>query len=57
VAFAIDQQPFLQGSIPIQVLTNYVRYGVAPSNSIFTGPGFVTKENIEMVEKLAGEFR
>ena len=57
VAFAIDQQPFLQGSIPIQVLTNNVRYGVAPSNSIFTGPGFVTKENIEMIEKLAGEFR
>lgn len=57
VAFAIDQQPYLQGSIPIQVLTAYVRYGVAPSNSIFTGPGFVTKDNIEMVEKLAGEFR
>jgi simple sugar transport system substrate-binding protein len=57
VAFAIDQQPFLQGAIPIQVLTSFVRYGVAPSNSIFTGPGFVTKENIEMVEKLAGEFR
>lgn len=57
VAFAIDQQPFLQGSIPIQVLTNYVRYGVAPTNSILTGPGFVTKDNIELVEKLAGEYR
>jgi simple sugar transport system substrate-binding protein len=57
VNFAIDQQPFLQGSIPVQVLTNYVRYGVAPANSIFTGPGFVTKDNIEMVEKLAGQFR
>ena len=45
VDFAIDQQPFLQGSIPIQVLTAYVRYGVAPSNSIFPGPGFVTAEN------------
>lgn len=57
IAFAIDQQPFLQGSLPIQVLTNYVRYGVAPSNSIFTGPGFVTKENIELVESLAGQYR
>ena len=57
VDFAIDQQPFLQGSIPIQVLTAYVRYGVAPSNSIFTGPGFVTSENIEFVESLAGEYR
>ncbi|MCP8894892.1 sugar ABC transporter substrate-binding protein [Shinella daejeonensis] len=57
VNFAIDQQPFLQGSIPIQVLTNYVRYGVAPANSIFTGPGFVTKDNIELVESLAGQYR
>ncbi|WP_283179005.1 sugar ABC transporter substrate-binding protein [Gemmobacter sp. 24YEA27] len=57
INFAIDQQPFLQGSVPIQVLTAYVRYGVAPSNSVFTGPGFVTKENIEFVESLAGEYR
>lgn len=57
IAFAIDQQPFLQGSIPIQVLTNYVRYGVAPANSIFTGPGFVTKDNIALVESLAGQYR
>ncbi len=57
INFAIDQQPFLQGSVPIQVLTAYVRYGVAPANSIFTGPGFVTSENIEQVEALAGQFR
>jgi simple sugar transport system substrate-binding protein len=56
INFAIDQQPFLQGSIPIQVLTNYVRYG-APANSIFTGPGFVTKDNIALVESLAGQYR
>lgn len=57
IAFAIDQQPFLQGSIPIQVLTAYVRYGVAPTNSIFTGPGFITKDNIALVEKLSGTYR
>lgn len=57
INFAIDQQPFLQGSVPIQVLTAFVRYGVAPSNSVFTGPGFVTKDNIDFVESLAGEFR
>lgn len=57
INFAIDQQPFLQGSIPIQVLANYVRYGVTPSNSIFTGPGFVTKDNIALVESLAGQYR
>ena len=54
---AIDQQPYLQGYLPIVFLTQYVRYGVLPANNVNTGPGFVTKDNIEMVEKLAGEYR
>jgi simple sugar transport system substrate-binding protein len=54
---AIDQQPYLQGYLPIVLLTQYVRYGVMPANDINTGPGFVTKDNIAMVEKLAGEYR
>jgi simple sugar transport system substrate-binding protein len=54
---AIDQQPYLQGYLPIVFLTQYVRYGVMPANNVNTGPGFVTKKNIELVEKLAGEYR
>lgn len=54
---AIDQQPYLQGYLPIALLTMYVRYGVIPANNINTGPGFVTKDNIALVEKLAGEYR
>jgi simple sugar transport system substrate-binding protein len=54
---AIDQQPYLQGYLPIVFLTTYARYGVMPANNINTGPGFVTKDNIELVEKLAGEYR
>ncbi len=54
---AIDQQPYLQGYLPIVLLTQYVRYGVIPANNINTGPGFVTKDNIALVEKLAGEYR
>ncbi|HVW58346.1 MAG TPA: sugar ABC transporter substrate-binding protein [Rhizobiaceae bacterium] len=57
VSAAIDQQPYLQGYLPIVFLTQYVRYGVIPSNNVNTGPGFVTKDNIAMVEKLAGEYR
>lgn len=57
VAFAIDQQPFLQGYLPVMVLTLYHRYGVLPANDILSGPGFVTKENADMVAKLAGEYR
>ncbi len=57
IAFAIDQQPYLQGYLPVVILTNLSRYGVVPGNNINSGPGFVTKANIEMVEKLAGEYR
>ena len=57
IAFAIDQQPFLQGYLPVVILTNLARYGVVPGNNINSGPGFVTKANIEIVERLAGEYR
>ncbi|KKC39612.1 sugar ABC transporter substrate-binding protein [Devosia epidermidihirudinis] len=57
INFAIDQQPFLQGYLPVVILTNYVRYGVVPGNSINSGPGFITKDNIELVEKYAGQYR
>lgn len=57
ITFAIDQQPYLQGYLPVVILTNYARYGVVPGNSINSGPGFVTKDNIALVEKFAGEYR
>jgi simple sugar transport system substrate-binding protein len=57
VSFAIDQQPFLQGYLPVVLLANHARYGVMPSNDINSGPGFVTKDNVVVVEELAGEFR
>lgn len=57
IVFAIDQQPYLQGYLPIVLLTNYVRYGVIPPNSINSGPGYITKANIAQVEKLAGQYR
>ena len=57
IAFAIDQQPYLQGYLPVVILTNLSRYGVVPGNSINSGPGFVTKANIALVEQYAGEYR
>ena len=57
INFAIDQQPYLQGYMPVVVLSLYSRYGIAPSNNINSGPGFITKANISQVEKLAGEIR
>ncbi len=56
--FGIDQQPFLQGYGGIQALNLLVRYGVVPALPVTpTGPGFVTLDNLSMVETLAGEYR
>ena len=57
IAFGIDQQPYLQGYVPVVVLALYNRYGVLPGNNINSGPGFVTKDSVGLVEKLAGEYR
>lgn len=57
IDFAVDQQPFLQGYLPVVFLTNYARYGVIPANDVNSGPGFITAENIAQVEALAGKYR
>jgi simple sugar transport system substrate-binding protein len=85
VAFAIDQQPYLQGYIPIALLAIMKRdnsrdvskacaalaadpkfkgrletYGLKPHfgpRGVDTGPGFVTRENVGLVEKYAGQYR
>ena len=57
IAFGIDQQPYLQGYLPVVVLALYNRYGVLPGNNINSGPGFVTKDSVGLVEELAGEYR
>ncbi len=57
IAFAIDQQPYLQGYMPVIILTNLARYGVLPSGHMNSGPGFITKDSISFVEKYAGVYR
>jgi simple sugar transport system substrate-binding protein len=55
VQFAVDQQPYLQGYLAVQMLTLYksnlnVLGGGQP---VLTGPSLVTKDNAEAVLKLA----
>jgi simple sugar transport system substrate-binding protein len=57
VAFTIDQQQYLQGFYPVIGLYLYRKYGLVVGNNILTGPGFVTKDNIDQVKKLAGTVR
>jgi simple sugar transport system substrate-binding protein len=57
--FAIDQQQFLQGYLPIVILTNYAETKNLPTGNgqglIMTGPGFVTQADAEAVIGLAAK--
>jgi simple sugar transport system substrate-binding protein len=55
IAFAVDQQQYLQGYLPVVFLTlNKTNLNtVGGGMPVLTGPGFVTKENAAEIEKLA----
>jgi simple sugar transport system substrate-binding protein len=54
VLFAIDQQQYLQGYLPIVLLTlNAENLNTVANPVIMTGPGFVTAENAERVIELS----
>ena len=57
--FAIDQQQFLQGYLPVVFLTYYNLYGLIPGGGqpVLTGPGFVTKDNVATVQANTGTTR
>ena len=53
IEFAIDQQEWLQGYLPVVFLANYARYGsILQNDLILTGPNFVTPENAQKVVNL-----
>jgi simple sugar transport system substrate-binding protein len=51
--FAIDQQQYLQGYLPVAMLVLNQRYGLMPAGVVMTGPGFVTKQNAAQVIDLS----
>lgn len=57
IAFAIDQQEYLQGYLPIVLLTEYHLYGVLPDrgNLISTGPVFINRQNAAHVLELINQ--
>ena len=57
IQFAVDQQQYLQGYLPIVFLKLYKTNAntVGGGQPVLTGPGFVDKSNVDTVEKLAGE--
>lgn len=53
--FAVDQQPYLQGYLPVVMLVKYAETLTVPGGGgvVATGPGFVTRENAARVRELA----
>jgi simple sugar transport system substrate-binding protein len=54
--FAVDQQAYLQGYLPVVLLAERARYGIFPvmnGGTIPTGPNFVTKDNADKVTELS----
>jgi simple sugar transport system substrate-binding protein len=51
--FAIDQQQYLQGYLPVQLLKLNQQYGLMPAGVVMTGPGFVDQDNAAQVIELS----
>jgi simple sugar transport system substrate-binding protein len=54
-AFAIDQQQFLQGYLPVIFLANYARYGLIPGGNVPSGPNLITKDKAAQVVELSAK--
>jgi simple sugar transport system substrate-binding protein len=53
IEFAVDQQQWLQGYLPVVFLANYAKYGLLLQDDLaLTGPSFVTPENAGRVVDL-----
>lgn len=55
IRFAIDQQQYLQGYLPVVLLVKYLETGAMPGGGrvIATGPGFVTRDDAAAVIDLS----
>ncbi|MEL6167798.1 MAG: sugar ABC transporter substrate-binding protein [Pseudomonadota bacterium] len=54
-AFAIDQQQFLQGYLPVVMLANNANYGLMPGGDVPSGPNLVTADKAAQVIELSAQ--
>lgn len=54
-AFAIDQQQFLQGYLPVVFLANNAAYGLMPGGNVPSGPNLVTQDKAAQVIDLSAK--
>jgi len=58
VAFLVDQQPYLQGYLPVTFLHLYnTNAGMLPGSAVSSGPFFITRENAQLITEKAGTTR
>jgi simple sugar transport system substrate-binding protein len=57
IEFAVDQQPFQQGYLPVLFLAQYARYRLEPPGDglVETGPRFVTRRDVGPMRPLTGQ--
>lgn len=53
--FAVDQQPYLQGYLPVTFLALHARYGTIPAGNVPSGPSFVTADTAAQVIELSSQ--
>ncbi len=54
-AFAIDQQQFLQGYLPVSFLALNANYGLIPGGDVPSGPNLVTQDKAAQVVELSAQ--
>lgn len=54
-AFAIDQQQFLQGYLPVAFLAFNAKYGLMPGGNVPSGPNLVTEDKASQVIELSSK--
>ncbi|MCB5175013.1 MULTISPECIES: sugar ABC transporter substrate-binding protein [Microvirga] len=54
-AFAIDQQQYLQGYLPVAFLALNAKYGLIPGGNVPSGPNLITKEKADQVIELSAK--
>lgn len=54
-AFAIDQQQYLQGYLPVVFLALHAEYGLVPGGNVPSGPNLITSEKAAQVVELSAQ--
>lgn len=55
IDYAIDQQQYWRGYMPVLLLTHYIRYKLVMANNFLTGPNIIDKSNVEAVINLVSQ--